>query len=168
MARLRSPLAGLIEFHWIIFAIGRMFCPWRQCERSAARETGLARTRLQQPIGCVLVICVIVLFIVLHIGSRRCHHNRFGYWRRWNVWALYCLRENEKQKHIIFRIQSASFDLLTLWTLLGGANDNRIFFKRFFRVFCCWGTCVEGNEFSGIPSVITSVTAVSSCVSQAN
>lgn len=56
---------------------------------------------------------------------------------------------------------------LTLWLLLDGANDNRIFFKRFFRVFGGWGTCVVvaliGNKFNGMPSVITSVTAVSSC-----
>lgn len=132
-----SPLAfwhGLIEFHWIILAIGRMLCPWRQCERSASRKTGLARTRLQQPIGCVLVICVIVLFVVLHIGRRRCHHNRFGYWRWWNVWALYCLRENVEQNKI-FSESWASCSIYSHFDNCWAAQTIIEYFSNDFSVF---------------------------------
>lgn len=72
-----------------------MLCSRWQRKRSTSRETGFTWARLQQPIGCVLMICLCFWFVALvwwlSIGCRRCYHNRFSQWRWWHGCDIFCL-----------------------------------------------------------------------------
>lgn len=89
---------------WIIFAIGRMLCARWQCKWSASLEIRFAWTRLQQPVFRVLMMCLCFWIVVLlqWLDWRRCNHNRFDDWWRWNGGFLFWLLKI-KNRNISFQ-----------------------------------------------------------------